>query len=86
MKNNTAFKLFILALLSAALVAAATWYGLNTLGSLVKTVERSSQPDELRSHIDAMIFRLNVAESNMKSYTLSNNEQYRINYLENIDS
>jgi signal transduction histidine kinase/response regulator of citrate/malate metabolism len=33
-----------------------------------------------------MIFRLNVAESNMKSYTLSNNEQYRINYLENIDS
>lgn len=76
----------MLALLSAALVAVATWYGLNTLNSLVKTVERSSQPDELRSHIDAMIFRLNVAESNMKSYTLSNNEQYRINYLENIDS
>lgn len=86
MKNYTAFKLFILALLSAALVAVATWYGLNTLGSLVKTVERSAQPDSLRSHIDRMIFRLNDAESNMKSYTLSNNEQYRINYLENIDS
>jgi signal transduction histidine kinase/DNA-binding response OmpR family regulator len=86
MKNTTAAKLFVLALLAASLVAAATWFGLNTLDSLVKTVERSSQPDALRSHIDAMIFRLNAAESNMKSYTLSNNEHYRINYLEHIDS
>ncbi|HQK97870.1 MAG TPA: hypothetical protein PLH61_07595, partial [Bacteroidia bacterium] len=81
-----AFKLFVLVLLAALLVAGSVFFSARIADRFITTTEKASQPDSLKIHLDRMLFRLSLTENNIRSFVISGDEKYQLSFEAYLDS